>query len=139
LFHRPANIEKLREIHRIIGHDLEECKTFVDHKKMPPPVALVAQEPCRGKHHRVDPNNEHQMWEINMIFGGSMSIASKTQGKKLEWEISLAQRIEARRKMKWSDMDISFMPEDHIETELSERNLPFMVKLPTSSTRWPRH
>jgi hypothetical protein len=79
------------------------------------------------------------MWEINMIFGGSMSIASKTQGKKLKWEISLAQRIEARRKMKWSDMDISFRPEDHIETELSERNLPFMVKLPMSSTRWPRH
>jgi hypothetical protein len=30
------------------------------------------------------------MGEINMIFGGSMSIASKTQGKKLEREISLA-------------------------------------------------
>jgi hypothetical protein len=26
----------------------------------------------------------------NVIFGGSMSIASKTQGKKLEQEISLA-------------------------------------------------
>jgi hypothetical protein len=32
--------------------------------------------------------------------------------------------------MKWSDMDISFGPEDHLEIELSERNLPFMVKLP---------
>jgi hypothetical protein len=31
--------------------------------------------------------------------------------------------------MKWSDMDISFGPEDHPKTELSERNLPFMVKL----------
>jgi hypothetical protein len=30
------------------------------------------------------------MGEINVIFGGSMSIASKTHGKKLEWEISLA-------------------------------------------------
>jgi hypothetical protein len=30
------------------------------------------------------------MDEINVIFGGSMSIASKTQGKKLKREISLA-------------------------------------------------
>jgi hypothetical protein len=70
------------------------------------------------------------MGEINVIFRGSMSIALKTQGKKLEWEISLAQRIEPERKMKWSDVDISFRPEDHPETELSERNLSFMVKLP---------
>jgi hypothetical protein len=33
--------------------------------------------------------------------------------------------------MKWSDIDISFGPEDHSEIELSERNLPFVVKLPT--------
>jgi hypothetical protein len=70
------------------------------------------------------------MGEINVIFGGSMSITLKTQGKNLELEISLAQRIEPGRKMKWSDMDISFKPEDYPETELSERNLPFMVKLP---------
>jgi hypothetical protein len=30
------------------------------------------------------------MGEINVIFGGSMFITSMTQGKKLEWEISLA-------------------------------------------------
>jgi hypothetical protein len=65
-----------------------------------------------------------------VIFRGSISIASKTQGKKLTQEISLAQRIEPRRKLKWSDMDISFGPEDHLETELSERNLSFVVKLP---------
>jgi hypothetical protein len=59
-----------------------------------------------------------------------MSITSKTQGKKLKREISLAQCIEFGRKMKWSDMDISFGPEDHPETELSERNLSFVVKLP---------
>jgi hypothetical protein len=56
-----------------------------------------------------------------MIFRGSMSIASKTQGKKLEQEISLAQCTEFGRKMKWSDVDISFGPEDHPEIELSER------------------
>jgi hypothetical protein len=70
------------------------------------------------------------MGEINVIFICSMSITSKTQGKKLEREISLAQCIEPGRKMKWSDMDISFGPEDHSEIELSERNLPFVVKLP---------
>jgi hypothetical protein len=32
--------------------------------------------------------------------------------------------------MKWSNIDISFGPHDTPETELSERNLPFMVKLP---------
>jgi hypothetical protein len=70
------------------------------------------------------------MGEINMIFGGSISITSKTQGKKLKQEITLAQRIEPRRKMMWSDIDISFRPEDHPKNELSKRNLPFVVKLP---------
>jgi hypothetical protein len=89
----------------------------------------VVQKPNRGDHHRVDPHNEDQMGEINMIFKASMSIALKMQGKKLEQEISLAQRIEPGRKMKWSDVGISFWPEDHLETELSEQNLPFVVKL----------
>jgi hypothetical protein len=40
------------------------------------------------------------MREINVIFGGSMSITSKTQRKKLKWEISLAQRIEPGRMMR---------------------------------------
>jgi hypothetical protein len=70
------------------------------------------------------------MGEINVIFGGSMSIASKTQRKKLEREISLAQRIKPRRKMKWSDVDILFRPKDHPKTVLSKRNLLVMVKLP---------
>jgi hypothetical protein len=69
------------------------------------------------------------MDEINVIFGGSMSIAMKTQGKKLEREINLAQRIKTERRMKWSDIDISFGPEDHPEIELSNQNLPFEVKL----------
>jgi hypothetical protein len=94
-----------------------------------PPSTSVAQEPRRGEHHRVVPDYEDQMGEINMIFRCSVSISSKTQEKKFEWEISLTQRIEPGRKMKWSDVDISFRPKDHLETELSERNLPFMVKL----------
>jgi hypothetical protein len=69
------------------------------------------------------------MTEINMIFGGSMSITSKTQGKKLQREISLAQEIELGRRMRWSDDYISFGPEDHLDTELSERNLSCIVMI----------
>jgi hypothetical protein len=70
------------------------------------------------------------MVKITMIFGGSMSINFKTQGKKLQREISLAQHIEPRRRMKWSNDYITFKPEDHPATELSERNLPLIVKIP---------
>jgi hypothetical protein len=70
------------------------------------------------------------MVEINMIFGGSMSITSKTQGKKLQREINLAQQIEPGRRMRWSDDYITFRPEDHPITELSETNLSLVVKIP---------
>jgi hypothetical protein len=71
------------EIHRTSGHDLEECKTFLDQKKMPPPLAPAPLEPWRVYQCHMDPNGDEQMAEINVIFGGSMSITSKTQGKKL--------------------------------------------------------
>jgi hypothetical protein len=58
-----------------------------------------------------------------------MSITSMTQGKKLQREISLAQQIEPGRWMRWSDDYISFGPEDHLDMELSERNLPRVVKI----------
>jgi hypothetical protein len=70
------------------------------------------------------------MDEINVIFGGSLSITSKTRWKKLKREISLAQCIEPERRMKWSRTNIMFGLEDHLETELSNLNFPFMVKLP---------
>jgi hypothetical protein len=70
------------------------------------------------------------MGEINAIFECSMPIALKTQGKKLKWEISLAQCIEPGRRMRWSDIDISFRPHDHPNIELSDRSLPFVVKQP---------
>jgi hypothetical protein len=78
-FCRLADAGKWCEIHHINRHDLKECKTFLDRKKMPPP-ASVSQEPHRGKHRRADHDNEDQMEEINIIFRGSMSITSKTQG-----------------------------------------------------------
>jgi hypothetical protein len=107
---------------------LEECKTFLERKKMPAPQ--VAQEQRRGEHRWADTDNEDQMDEINVIFRGSLSIASKKQGKKLEREIILAQCNEPNRRMKWSEVDISFGPEDHPTIELSYQNLPSVVKLP---------
>jgi hypothetical protein len=41
-FHGPDDVEKWYEIHRTSGHDLEECKTFLDRKMMPPITAQVA-------------------------------------------------------------------------------------------------
>jgi hypothetical protein len=61
---------------------------------MPPPAAPVLQEPRRGDHRQEDSDGDEQMGDINVIFGGSMSLASKTQGKKLQREISLSQYID---------------------------------------------
>jgi hypothetical protein len=97
---------------------------------MPPPAMPVPQDPRRGEHRQEVSDGDEHMAEINMIFGGSMSITSKTQGKKLQREISLAQHIKPVRQMKWSDDYITFGPEDHPVTELSERNLPPIVKIP---------
>jgi hypothetical protein len=96
---------------------------------MPPPAAPTPQDPRQGEHCREIPDGDEHMTEINMIFGGSMSITSKTQGKKLQREISLAQQIELGRRMRWSDDYISFGPEDYLDTELSERNLSCVVMI----------
>jgi hypothetical protein len=97
---------------------------------MPPPAALAPQDPRRGEHRREISDEDKHMAEINVIFEGSMSITSKTQGKKLQCEISLAQQIEPGRRMRWSDDYISFGLEDQPDTELSERNLPLVIKIP---------
>jgi hypothetical protein len=109
-FRRPDDTEKWCEIHRTVGHDLVECKTFLDQKKMPPPAAPALQEPRWVDQRREESDEDEQMEEINVIFGGSMPLTSKTQGKKLQCEISLAQHIEPGRRMRWSDVDISFRP-----------------------------
>jgi hypothetical protein len=92
------------------------------------PEKPIAQEPRRDEHCRVDPDNKDQMDQINVIFEGSLSIASKTQGKKLEREISLAQRIEPERRMKCYGTNITFETKEHLETELSNQNLAFVVQ-----------
>jgi hypothetical protein len=40
-FRCPYGVEKWCEIHCTIGHDLQECKTFLGQKKMPPSTALA--------------------------------------------------------------------------------------------------
>jgi hypothetical protein len=77
-FRRPDDVKKWHEIHCTSRHDLEECKTFLDRKKMPPPAAPVPQKPYRVDQCRMDPNGDEQRAEINVIFGGSISITSKT-------------------------------------------------------------
>jgi hypothetical protein len=94
---------------------------------MPPPAP---QEPRWVDQRRADFDGDEQMGKINMIFGCRMSITSKTQRKRLQCEISQTQRIELGRRMKWSNVSILFRPEDHPDTELFDRNLPFMVKIP---------
>jgi hypothetical protein len=41
---------------------------------MTPPAALVPQDPRRGEHRRETSDEDEHMAEINVIFGGSMSI-----------------------------------------------------------------
>jgi hypothetical protein len=47
-FRHPTDAKKWCKIHRITGHDMEECKNFLDHKKIPPPQA--AHEPRQSEH-----------------------------------------------------------------------------------------
>jgi hypothetical protein len=126
-FYHPADAEKWCEIYCTIDHDLEECRTYLDHKKMP--EKLAAQEPHHGEHHRDDPDSDKQLDKINVIFEGNLSISSKTRGNKVKREINLTQRIKPERRMKWFETDTSFEPEVHPETELSNWNLLFVVKL----------
>jgi hypothetical protein len=77
-FKRSADAEKWCDIYCTTGHDLEECKTFLDHNKILSPAAPVPQEPHQGEHRQINPDGDEQMREINVIFGGSMSITSKT-------------------------------------------------------------
>jgi hypothetical protein len=89
-FRHSDDAEKWCKIHRINGHNLEEYKTFLNHKRMLPSSAGTSRSPL-GEHRREIPDGDKHMAEVNVIFGGSMTITSKTQGKKLQHEISLAQ------------------------------------------------
>jgi hypothetical protein len=53
-FRCPNDAENWCKIHHTIGHDLGECRTFLDHKKMLPPVVPAPQEPRHGDHRWID-------------------------------------------------------------------------------------
>jgi hypothetical protein len=57
-FRTLDDAEKWCEIHHTVGHDLEECKTFLDQKKMPPLAAPVPQEPRRVDQHREESDGD---------------------------------------------------------------------------------
>jgi Ni/Co efflux regulator RcnB len=82
LFRRPDDVEKWYEIHRTVRHDLEECKTFLDRKKMPAPQ--VAQEPHRGEHRQANTNNEDQIDKINEILAAAYLSPQRHMGKRLK-------------------------------------------------------
>jgi hypothetical protein len=65
-FHRPDDTEKWCEIHHTLGHDLEECKTFLYRKKMPPPAVPAPQDARRGEHRRVNPLTTMSRWGRSM-------------------------------------------------------------------------
>jgi hypothetical protein len=44
-FRRPDDAKKWCEIHHTTGHDLKECKIFLDWNKIPRPAVPVLQEP----------------------------------------------------------------------------------------------
>jgi hypothetical protein len=57
-FRLSKDAEKWCEIYRTTGNNLEECKTFLDRKKMPAPLAPVPQEPWRVDQRRTDSDRD---------------------------------------------------------------------------------
>jgi hypothetical protein len=50
---------------------------------MSSPAVPTPQDPRWGEHRREIPDGDEHMAEINVIFGGSISITSNAQGKNL--------------------------------------------------------
>jgi hypothetical protein len=131
-FWRPTNAKKWCKIHRMIDLDLEECKIYQNHNKMDPeyPAKNAQVEQCRGEHRHAQDDDEEWFGDINMILSGSLVIASKAHGKKLKCKINLAQQLDPGRRLKWSEMEITFGPDNHLKIELTNRNLPLVAKIP---------
>jgi hypothetical protein len=58
-FRCPTDAKKWCEIHRTSGHDLEECGTYLNHKKKED--ESVAPEPHRGNHCLANSDNDEQL------------------------------------------------------------------------------
>ena len=66
--------------------------------------------------------------EVNIVFGGSEARPSKIVYMKLEREV-LTTALTTRR-LEWWQQAITFGPKDHPNTELSYKNVSFVVKIP---------
>jgi hypothetical protein len=96
-FRRPVDAEKWCEIHQAIGHNLEECRMYLDRKKMLD--KLAAQEPRRRDHRRAaNSDNNEQLGEININFGATYQLPPRVRGRSLSgkstWLNELIQREE---------------------------------------------
>jgi hypothetical protein len=60
-FRCPDNAEKWCDIYHTDRHNLEECKTFLDHKKMPPPAAPAPKIPA-GENIAERSSTEMSIW-----------------------------------------------------------------------------
>jgi hypothetical protein len=65
-------------------------------------------------------------WSSGVDYPSPRRHKGRSSNEKSAWLNALSQA----EKMKWSNVDISFRPEDHLETELSECNLRCVVNLP---------
>jgi hypothetical protein len=72
---------------------------------------------------------ERSTWSLNVAYPSPR----RHKGRSSSGRFYLSQCIESERMMRWSNVDISFEPQDHPNIELSDRNLTFVIKLPI---RW---
>jgi hypothetical protein len=111
LFRHSANAKKWCEIHHTSGHDLEECRTYLDRKKKEDEP--MAPEPQRGDRRGPTPTTMNSSMKSMSSSGAACQSPPRPKEKKLEQKINLAHQIVPGRRMKWSDTNISFRPEDH--------------------------
>jgi hypothetical protein len=111
LFRHSADAKKWCEIHHTSGHDLEECRTYLDRKKKEDEP--MAPEPRRGDQRGPTPTTTNSSMKSMSSSWAACQSPPRLKEKKLKRKINLAHQIMPGRRMKWSDTNISFRLEDH--------------------------